>query len=766
MYKLREKRLKDFYSNDDVMTTASPSTNVSVSTSYSHYSSSSNSGQQQMETEEEKPDQKRRNVDQTAQEDAVSEKIRRKSSERTKRYQMVLTEIEPAQQQPTVERVMTPDSLTEQPYVNGHQVTATTASTSASSYQLLKSSSSTREFQDGDMLTVVQVTETWRRINEGAGQQPVTQRVTLTKTLRKRLSDGLVLEENEDEVIDDIDDGPAAGGLTAVDIALRRSSIVASSPVVVPPVEEQQFAKRQVFQTEQDNISEPDSLDNFPLPVPSNDDDDSLEISELDCGSTATTATTTRMEESSSYSVQSPRTEEIPAPTAFTIQVEELTETIKSKPVGSKTAVVPAKTNAKRTDSAELRKTTTTTTSSSRTGLGGINRSAYSSPANKSSVTKSSSSSNKTASSSSSIPRLASTPTKKKSMEADESVTEFLQLEQESAEMLNGSAKRPAAAGRKTAELAMTPTTRLTSTTTQKVTPKMAVKTSSTTTTTTTKSTASKTTQPAIAKPSGIGKPTMIRTVETTRTVTVRGEEDKPWRMNNKAKPALTTTSSSRNSVRKDLHNNVMSVVEKYVETDGCAIHGSHPHIHEMEHDPSPVQQPEQEQQHIQRPKLLSVPAGRAEESPEGGHKSGTSSKLATAASPVLGSPSVVKKARSLFHSDSVEDNKPDASISKTRSSFESTASSSSSTLKRENTKLWEPAKSPSRETEPPARASLFTTSRRSPSPAKEQVAVVQQPVAEPVQQPSDQKEKVIEDIEDLPLLENMVNSVITFCIN
>ena len=52
--------------------------------------------------------------------------------------------------------------------------------------------------------------------------EPVTQRVTLTKTVRQRLSDGVVLEENEDEVIDDMDSEETQ---TAVDIALRRSSV-------------------------------------------------------------------------------------------------------------------------------------------------------------------------------------------------------------------------------------------------------------------------------------------------------------------------------------------------------------------------------------------------------------------------------------------------------------------------------------------------------------------------------------------------------------
>ena len=819
MYKLREKRLKDFYTSDDVMT-ASPSSASLPTRSAASYQSETTTmtTESSMETDDDgRSDQKRRSDAQ--EEDAVSEKIRRKSSVRTKRYQMVLNEIDSSSSdaltQDVGERAMSPDSLSgcqvATSYVNGNnnnnnQISLSTSSES-SSYQELKSSSSRREFQEGDMLTIMEVTETWRRIREPNQTTPVTQRVTLTKTIRKRVSDGAVLEENEDEVIDDIDDdGGPAGGLTAVDIALRRSSITDA-------VDDRSFSVKRTFETEcgrvDDVVSEPDSLDNFPLPA------DSVEISELD---SAVNLSSLRVDESSSYSVSSPRTESLPPPTAFTVQVEELI-VAESAPAATKTKRIPSESPSrsaapakKRADSAELRKTTTSTStttssSSSRTGLGGINRSSYNSSS--STTTSKSKLPAKSSPSSSSIPRLTSTPIKKKiSTEADESVTEFLQLEQEiQAEKpeVNGSLKRPSArpttpvtTGRKTAEL--TParstssvsskvTTIISSTPEKKVVKKDATSTVNKSTTSTSSTTTTTRKDLGANKPTGIARPALIRTVETTRTVTVRGEEDKPWRMNAKPQQVKSGTASGFGRGRKDLHNNVMSVVEKYVETEGCAIHGSHPHIHDDHHEPakkeeSPSPEPEANgepeeplvaEPAIERPKLLSVTT-----TPETSmNKSGGSTKLSSA-SPVLGSPSVVKKARSLFHSDSVEESKPEpvaaatspaatASISKIRSSFEST-----STLKRENTKLWEPAsssrkleRSPSKDAPDAApvvqRSSALFNKSRSPSPAKEVVVQPEPTLPAPVQQPeslvadNQTTGKVIEEIEDLTLLENMV---------
>ena len=72
------------------------------------------------------------------------------------------------------------------------------------SEQVLQTSSSRRERQEGDVITVTEVTQSLRRVSQSSAP-PLTQRVTLTKTVRKRL-DGTVLEEDEDEVIEDVED--------------------------------------------------------------------------------------------------------------------------------------------------------------------------------------------------------------------------------------------------------------------------------------------------------------------------------------------------------------------------------------------------------------------------------------------------------------------------------------------------------------------------------------------------------------------------------
>ena len=147
---------------------------------------------------------------------------------------------------------------------------------SACSYQELKSSSSVREWTEGDILTIVEIRETWRKVlepgvNNTTNSAPVTQRVTLTKTIRKRLSDGVLLEENEDEVIDDIEDGESnLQPMTAIDAALRRSSLVSLNSVSSQqnississtarpaspdePVIEERIAAKRTFSTGLDN---------------------------------------------------------------------------------------------------------------------------------------------------------------------------------------------------------------------------------------------------------------------------------------------------------------------------------------------------------------------------------------------------------------------------------------------------------------------------------------------------------------------------------
>ena len=145
--------------------------------------------------------------------------------------------------------------------------------------QELKTSSSRRQFQDGDIITVVEVTEKWRRVRESDQEAPVTQRVTVTKTIRMR-SDGTVLEENEDEVIDDMDPGTPGELNTAVDLVLGSSSSSVSfgqqeskqqdypdEPLDEPePVVEKAFTSAHAFKCGQKDgpvvQSYPDSLDN------------------------------------------------------------------------------------------------------------------------------------------------------------------------------------------------------------------------------------------------------------------------------------------------------------------------------------------------------------------------------------------------------------------------------------------------------------------------------------------------------------------------
>lgn len=987
MYKLREKRLKDFYTSDDVMTAGSPSaaslpsqsaTSSSSSFNYSTTSAAatttttsitSSSAMETDETDGINSQQKRRN-DANQEEDAVSEKIRRKSSVRTKRYQMVLaasgdadassesttsTKMETSSQQ----RAMTPDSLSGsqqlimaadeqiQKSLSIRPEELSISVLSDSSYQELKSSSHRREFQEGDILTIQEVTETWRRIRESGQSNPVTQRVTLTKTIRQRVSDGAVLEENEDEVIDDIDDdtrGSGSGGITAVDAALRRSSIIAITTTNdVAGVEESATVAKKKFETGviDDNVSEADSLDNN-LPEPDNVDTHSLADSlELNQTTSTFTSMTTQQHQStnrdsfirmdSDVSNQSvgnleEQVEEliIPESKPATVTTSSATRT-KRTPSESPSrggATGPAK---KRADSAELRRQTTASNTTSRTGLGGINRNASSSSNTSSGANKSKSPSSPSASLiKCSIPRLTSTPIsaqkgKKPAVAdspatADDSVTEFLQLEKEiQSEKVEDvskttgmkrpvtSSNRPTTpvSSRKAAESVSTRSTsssRVTSVSSSIPDNKKAMATKTTTSvnrssTSTTSTGRKELASPSSTKPgSSIGRPTMIRTVETTRTITVRDrDEDKPWRVN-----SSSASSSNRSKgisgigrpARKDLHNNVMSVVEKYVDTEGCALHGSHPHIHDDDddghhhhhhdgHSPSPpapegqkpateeeeeepvvappaqtngiaADEPEElssaapqeeetpvaevvaesrEENPIQRPKKLSVTTtmhppmeGAVECATSPLNKSGSRLSIA---SPVLGSPSVVKKARSLFHSDSFDGSEapkaPEpvvaaptatggtASISKIRSSFESssTSSSNTSTIKRENTKLWEPANRinkldrpslvkdvggsdssstksvPSPVARPNSSNSGLFSKSRSPSPAKEiatptaSVRQPTQPESTPVPSavtPADVipalpsgANQVIEDIEDLTLLENMLNTATNY---
>ena len=121
----------------------------------------------------------------------------------------------------------------------------------------MQSSSSRREIQEGDIITVTEMTESVRRMQEPGQSTPVTQRVTLTKTIRKRL-DGTVLEENEDEVIDDIDSGIPS--VTNVDASLSSVTSTEYQREKSPsPVIEEPFSSTKAFKT---CGSYPDSLNN------------------------------------------------------------------------------------------------------------------------------------------------------------------------------------------------------------------------------------------------------------------------------------------------------------------------------------------------------------------------------------------------------------------------------------------------------------------------------------------------------------------------
>ena len=397
MYKLREKRLKDFYTNDDVLgvgegstsRSASPFTmmeaqtapengNVSMAssstvTSYSYTTSSTSTGgdmevdqpegaaSRRLSRRQMAEQNKRRGSDEL--DDAISEKIRRKSSERTKRYQKILSEISSSESatadgeasqpapapaddetvrraedlgfstQNTMEGSASVDDVDSPHKINSRSVTSrqstvettttrserrssaggpkvvqqstvqsqvdeasrqgslTTSSPSMKTIehsfssssssrstglptfhnsgdgsivaaspwpatgafsQELRKKSSRREVREGDIITAIEVTETWRRVREDDHSAPITQRVTVTKTTRQRASDGVLLEENEDEVIDDIDDGPST---TTADAVLSSSS--SSSKTMTSTVSSSTTSAAQATDQTQEVVEEP-----------------------------------------------------------------------------------------------------------------------------------------------------------------------------------------------------------------------------------------------------------------------------------------------------------------------------------------------------------------------------------------------------------------------------------------------------------------------------------------------------------------------------
>ena len=881
MYKLREKRLKDFYNSDDVMTggaserSASPAvlgSSSAAETTTTTVSSSSSSAVTTMETDDwTRPvsaDQKRRSSSRNSlpgdgddEDPVVSEKIRRKSSVRTQRLQKVLNEISSSgsgrNTRPEQDEPMTPDSLTadvvmtttttsssstsssrkssrldQQPVAlasssttNGSQSIQWPATTTVAnvqmdfvdgqpdeescSYEELRSSSSVREWTEGDVVSTVEVRETWRRVRDGSAA-PVTQRVTLTKTIRKRLSDGAVLEENEDEVIDDMDDGAD----TAVEAALRRSSIVASDDAlsaaaatkrtaVPPPPVQEHFTAKKAFKT-----GSKDSLES--------------------AGSSASSASSTAGD-ADSLDGQSPE----PA-----VVIKTATPVKRTTSSDSARSASTSASKTKRTDSGPIRKAVATSTTSSsisssnssRTGLGGINRSAPKSSAITTTTTttevKKTAATSGTKSSGGGIPRLsggrsspsppvtASQPPRKKISDAsidqtDESVAEFLRLEQEmlNAEA-NGSAAAPAAATNGTIKRSPVSASRTTSSSSIRSTTASSNRSSpaapapsSTRTTVTQKSvtapassstrkvettkTVTTTSGSKLASPRATAnlKPAMVRTVETTRTVTVRSDQDdKPWRQQPATAVAPKSGSGSgsntpsrggqagRPKTAAALHSNVLTVLEKYVETDGCALHGHGHHHHHDEPESPPVikaatkspaparevSPPAVQPAKAVAPEAVEQPAKEAEPAKDRPRLfmplSSMGRSPSSVGSPVLGSPSVVKKARSLFHtptdsataSDNDGPSSPPAAVNRIRPSLESPPPA----VKRESSRLWSSSSVTST-----ASAQQETSSvkkGRSPSPAKE--------AAPADKTTSTSTTTVIEEIQDLTLLENMVS--------
>lgn len=292
-------------------------------------------------------------------------------------------------------------------------------------------------------------------------------------------------------------------------------------------------------------------------------------------------------------------------------------------------------------------------------------------------------------------------------------------------------------------------------------------------------------------------------------------------------------------------------MVEKYVERDGCALHGhSHDHDHDHQHElkttpsrspistkttalqekkvspipvsvasapkakestpeptPKSVAEEDDDEKIIptspsvtgrsstERPKLF-IPIQTTTTTTMTSTSSSDAKKLPSTVSPALGSPSVVKKARSLFSSSSstaaatgqVETTTPSSptpaavaepAVNKIRSSFESNSSSS---LRRESTKIWEqgpatpvprklsnernvqqsptPQRKSSKETTD-APAPTVANKSRTPSPAKETPTTLPTPIQQAAKVENDSS--TIEEIEDLALLEKMLSAATNY---
>ena len=1126
MYKLREKRLKDFYNCDDVLGDAPSSrcespfmmeaqtapetcqvSSVSSVTSYSYSSSGPAEVSVEMEVDETtsgdgtvrssvRRESRRQTTEQNKrrsndEEDAVSEKIRRKSSERTKRYQQILSEMtsgdaEAMDQQPstaaeaeglgfssevTMESSQTADKNADEDSaiqkVNNRTTTTRTSTVETTTHrserrssagqkvveestsqqtsssggsngtltttspgsvivrsvqsssstqgplielsghlaeenfaQELKKTSSRRVMREGDIITEVEVTETWRRVREAGHSEPITQRVTVTKTTRKR-ADGTLLEENEDEVIDDLDSASEGQMVTAVDALLSSvtsgKTLSAESDVPdEPEVQEETIVAEKTFLCGQ---AEGSSAPAAPAVDVSLEESIEREMEEFrqaaarDVSQAAQIETDVKEEQVCSPEVSdhneasssSAAEEEVTAESTEESTPRKLAREETKLTIKRTTSQSPSRITKRRPDVTVVTKevevgpgkktTTTTTTSSSSRTVGGVKQTNNSTTVSRVTTARSGLKENNK-SVTSSIPKLnnsttSTTTTSRKRTErsesselkslparktsngtselADESVDEFVKLEQQlekestvqdesdekySRDILSRpsvlqldksyrSLKESTAVDRSPSPSsikrlglkssipsASSPTSNKKSSVTDSLKSSASVKSQSNRSqsplvteqrkvtsveTRVTKksptssiprtSTAARTTSTSRqaeskSKVSDLKPGAVIRTVEVTRTVAVR-EDDKPWRTNSKKEVTKTVYGSGR----KGLHGNVMNVVEKYVDTDGCALHGSHGHAEEQSVDDS---SPRGQQEAEERPESLSPPPlidpknlddqpadeeeeqeveEEAEEFPEPpsaeeiGVDSGlvqpangvddaelveveesvdaryreplssarqTATESATvferirdetsdtrerpsllfskdrppspskekllAASPVLGSPSVVMKARSLFDTEKSEESpvterKSTAttesssrqSISKIRSAFESPRTGSgqskisestrtevrtvTSTLRRSSSKDDKSIGKLKNSFEKPAEEAA-------PEAPVEKAVPVPEPVAPaPVPEPSDDVEmeapaetaksgQIIEEIEDLTLLENMVNII------
>ena len=588
MYKLREKRLKEFYTNDQVVGDAparsespflmmeastAPDLLESTLTSYSFSSTSADFATAAATAADQISASKRRNGDDH---DAVSEKIRKRSTERTKRYQMIMSELANCG---TDLDSMSSIDLAPTGVV---ATTNTNSSCSSSSSSAERTTTSRREYCEGGIVTVVETTETWRRFQDGAGAAPISQKVTLTKTTKKLL-DGTVLEENEDEVIDDLDESPPKEILVIAENMSKKlvdSAVHEENKMQViddgdqTPVKESMITAEKAFLCGEEEEEEASAAQ---VAASGFDVEDQI-ISQLEQQIVEDTATETPSAAAAAAAAQS-----------VLVHKNETEYSAKTKRAQAESPVRAAKKRADVAPAAAAAPVRDLAAAAARDARNGASSRLFSS-----SSTATSTMTSRT-SSVSKLPerrfaakdRIQVSSGAKKAPRADskdlayDSVNEFLKLEQQ-LQKENDDSKTRTPSGLKSptkrpGHLATTSSTcdqkSLFSET--KVTRKVDNKFGCSTTV----SRSSK--ELALAKLAN-AKPGMVRTVEVVRTITVRDNDDKPWRTNSKQ---FASQQRGEDSVKKSkLHNNVMTVVQKIVDSDTCAIHGPHKHSHGAEH--------------------------------------------------------------------------------------------------------------------------------------------------------------------------------------